>query len=127
MKFTGSYKKSATEPVFGQLFLPTTSIRLHLTKNGLMLFEKAKGPLENLRNLLIVRTLVILLKFERKDLIGLAVSQTQINLTNRLITNANFRCCQEISKPHLPSLSDLNPENTANNKRQFHKHCKCQK
>ena len=57
MKFTGSYKKSATEPVFGQLFLPTTSIRLHLTKNGLMLFEKAKGLIENLRNLLIVRTL----------------------------------------------------------------------
>ena len=61
---------------------------------------------------------VILLKFERTD---------QINLSNRLKTNTNLRYFWEILKPYLPSLPDLNSVNTANHKRQFYKHCKCQK
>ena len=34
---------------------------------------------------------VVLWNFERKDLFSFAVSQNQINLTNRLRTNANLR------------------------------------
>ena len=48
------------------------------------------------------------------------------NLTKRLKRNTNFRCFREISKPYLTSLSDLNTVNTANHKRQLHKHCKYQ-
>ena len=65
--------------------------------------------------------------FERTDVLSFAVSQNQINLTNKLITKANLRCFREILKPYLPSLPDLNTVNTVNHKRQFHKHSKCQK
>ena len=70
---------------------------------------------------------VILLKFEKTDLFSVAVSQKQINLTNRLKTNANFLSFRGISKPYTSSLSDFNTVNTANHKGQFHKQCKCQK
>ena len=65
--------------------------------------------------------------FERTELHSFAVSLNQINLTNRLKTNVNLGCLQEISKPYLPSLPDLSTVNTANHNQQFHKHCKYQK
>ena len=69
----------------------------------------------------------ILLRFERTDLLSFVVSLNQINLTNILKTDTNLRCLQEILKPYLTSLSDLNTVTTVNHKQQFHKHCKCQK
>ena len=65
---------------------------------------------------------VILLQFERTELLSFAVSHNQINLTNRLKTNASLRCFQEILKQYLPSLPKLSTVNTANHKQQFHKH-----
>ena len=70
-----------------------------------------------------------ILKFERTYLLSFAVPQNQVSLTNRLkinSTNVNLQCFREVSKPYLLSLPDLNAVNTANHKRQFHKHCKCQ-
>ena len=43
-----------------------------------------------------------------------------------LKTNANLRCFRDILKPYLPSLYPTTM-NTASHKRQFPKHCKCQK
>ena len=65
--------------------------------------------------------------FERTDVLSFAVSQNQINLTNKLKIKANLRCFREMSKPYLMSLPDLNTVNAVNHKRQFYKHCKCQK
>ena len=63
----------------------------------------------------------------QSDLLSFAVSQNQINLINRLKTNANLQCFQETSKPYLPSLPNLSTVNTASRKQQFHNNCKYQK
>ena len=52
------------------------------------------------------------------------VSKNEISLTNRLKTNTNFWCYQEVLKPYLPSLPDLNTVNKANYTQKFNKHCK---
>ena len=58
----------------------------------------------------------ILLKFEKTDLFSFAVSQKQINLTNRLKTKANFLSFRGISKPYTSFLPDFTTANTANHK-----------
>ena len=52
---------------------------------------------------------------------------TEPNQPNTLKPNTNLRCFRETSKPYLTSLPDFNTVNTANHKRQFHKHGKRQK